>query len=175
MPVELQDSFRVDTYPVGGKTAADVRADLNRYGPLSVTDGHRYDATTSWSLKWTLQYKKVTGGGCTLDSATVYLDLVVLLPDLVDSPELPAKTLDTWQTYRQALETHEMGHVANQRKVAADLQNVFTGYTDVWQNCGALAAALKAEGDAKVNAIFAADRAYDDETNHGRLQGAVFP
>ncbi len=174
VPVQLDDSYRIETYPVSGRTAAEIRADLNRSGPLSVTDGRRFDGLTTWNLKWTLAYKQV-GAGCALDWASVKLEMVVTLPELVDSPDLPAKTEASWQTYRQALESHEMGHVADQRKEAAALQSILGSYSEVWPSCRDLGTALKAEGDAKVNAIYAADKAYDDATNHGRLQGAVFP
>jgi predicted secreted Zn-dependent protease len=174
VPVELRESFRTDTYPVSGRTAAEIRADLNRAGPLSVADARRFDALTTWGLKWTLQYKRA-GSGCSLESATVLLDIVVLLPELAETPELPARTLAAWQTYRQALETHEMGHVENQRRGALALQNKFNEFDGFWDNCRDLSAALKAEGDAAIQNIFAADRAYDEDTSHGKLQGAVFP
>lgn len=174
VPVELHETFRTDTYPVSGRNAAEIRSGLNRAGPLSVADGRRFDALTSWGLKWTLHYKR-SGNGCSLDDATIFLDIVVLLPELTESPELLPRTLTTWQAYRQALETHEMGHVENQRQGASALQSKFNEYDGFWDNCRDLSAALKAEGDAAIQNIFDADRAYDGETSHGRLQGAVFP
>jgi len=172
--VELHDSMHIDTYTVNGRAAADIRADLNRAGPLSVVDGRRFDALTSWNLTWTLRYKRVEGG-CALAAATISLDTVILLPQLSDGAELPGRTLEGWQAYHRALEGHEMGHVENQRRGASELQSIFSGFDGVWPNCRELGAALKAEGDARINAIYAADRTYDEDTNHGRLQGAVFP
>ena len=174
VPVELRESFRIDTYSVSGRTVNEIRADLNRAGPLSIEEGRRFDAMTSWSLKWNLRYKRA-GSGCSLQEATLLLDIVLLVPELAEPAELPVRTLAAWQVYRQALDGHEMGHVENQRQGAAALQAKLNEFEGFWESCRDLTAALKAEGDAAIQAIFAADRAHDESTNHGRLQGAVFP
>jgi predicted secreted Zn-dependent protease len=174
LPVELRETFRVDTYPVSGRSAAEIRADLNRAGPLSVADAKRFDALTTWNLKWSLRFDR-SGGGCSLAEATILLDIIVLLPELTDPAELSPRTMATWKAYREALDAHEMGHVENQRQGAAALQIRFNEFEGVWESCRELTAALKAEGDAVIQTIFAADRAHDESTLHGRLQGAVFP
>jgi predicted secreted Zn-dependent protease len=174
VPVELRETFRIDTYPVMGHSAAEIRADLNRSGPLSIADGRRFDALTSWSLQWSTRIDR-SRGSCTLAEATLFLDIVVLLPELAEPNDVSPRTLATWKSYREALEGHEMGHVENQRQGATALQTRLNQMGGAWENCRDLSATLKAEGEAALQAIFAADRTYDEGTMHGRTQGAAFP
>jgi predicted secreted Zn-dependent protease len=174
VPVELNETLRVDTYRIGGRTSAEIRSELNRNGPISVAEGRRFDALTTWNLRWALHYDRQRNG-CSLANATVFLDVVVLLPEL-DAPDIvPRRVLASWLSYRKALEAHEMAHVEQQRRGAQDLQNVLTSFDGVWPNCRALAAELQSAGDHQVSVIFVADRRYDESTDHGRLEGAVFP
>jgi predicted secreted Zn-dependent protease len=174
VPVELHETMRVDTYAVRGRTAAEIRADLNRNGPISIAEGRRFDALTTWTLRWTLRYDR-RGGGCALAGANVYLDVVVLLPELEADESRPPRLLATWQAYREALAAHEMTHYEQQRRGAQELQNALTTFNGVWPSCRELASQLKVTGDEEVAAIFAADRKFDELTEHGRLRGAVFP
>jgi predicted secreted Zn-dependent protease len=174
VPVELSESLRIDSYTVSGVSAAEVRAELNRAGPVSAADGRRFDAMTSWSLRWNLRYDRGRAG-CTLAGAAVFLDIVVLLPELEMPDLLPLRTRAAWDAYRQALHAHEMAHVEQQRRGAKDLQNALTDFDGVWTNCRALETELKLEGERQVAAILAADRRYDELTGHGRLEGASFP
>jgi len=101
-----------------------IRDQLNRNGPLSVSDGHRYDGLTTWSLKWTLAYKQVDSG-CALHWANVSLEMIVSLPDLVDSAALPFDiSFNTQSTTRE----YELFRILHEHHLQAGLQaDVFWG------------------------------------------------
>lgn len=173
VPVQLHENVRTETYLLTGRRAAEIRADLNRKRPHSPADGRRYDAITTWSLRWTFRYNRA-GGACSLAAATIELDIVVTLPEMEDEPALPPRTLASWQAYRQALADHEQGHVDRHTAAAQDLQSALQSMPAA-TNCRDLAAALREMGEAEIAAMRAADFEYDQVTDHGRLQGAVFP
>jgi predicted secreted Zn-dependent protease len=171
--VSLNENVVTRTYPVGGTTAAEVRAGLNRGGPYSNDAGRRYDGATTWDLRWSFRYARQPDA-CSLAAATLDLNVVVVLPELTQPEALAAETLSRWQAYRDALDAHEQGHVGRSRAGAEALAQVYRDM-GAFASCRELAAQLTAAGEAVLIEIRAADRLYDIETEHGRSQGAVFP
>ena len=67
----------VTYYNVDGATVADVRADLNRKGPISKTDGKRYDAATNWRINWNYTFRS-SDQSCSVNAVTVTVEVTRL-------------------------------------------------------------------------------------------------
>src|SRR5688572_11179486 len=42
-----------------GTTAQEIRAEMDRLGPIDQMTKRRFDATTRWNVKWTYRYRNV--------------------------------------------------------------------------------------------------------------------
>lgn len=173
--VALRESVVWQPYFVRGGTAAALRAELDSKGPYSPADGRRFDSLATWGLRWSFRYER-DAEGCRLAAATVELQVVVEVPELVqpDGSQLPDDLLTAWRSYSEALAAHETGHVYAYRAGARALQAALEAAPPA-ADCRSLGLALNALGEAQVEALRAYDRDYDAVTQHGRLQGAVFP
>ncbi len=109
-------------------------------------------------------------GACTLRNATVEVEAVVTLPQLESAQLLTSEEFNLWQGYVQRLRAHEEAHVNIYRNAARELQDEFAA-AGARPDCNQLREALSSKGDAKLEAIRAADLRFDAETGHG----AVFP
>jgi predicted secreted Zn-dependent protease len=69
---------RNQNYTVTGRTAAEVRGQMDRLGPRS-EDGKIYDANTHSELQWSYQYQSGLDG-CRIASANVRLAVVYVMP-----------------------------------------------------------------------------------------------
>ena len=112
-------------------------------------------------------------GGCRLGAIEVDLDVTMTLPEWApDGPTDYALRRD-WARFTAALRRHEDGHrrraEAGVRAVAAALAGVRT----------ATCAEADAEGRRRVretqDRTAAGQQRYDDQTDHGRTEGAAWP
>lgn len=151
-------------YDVTGRSPDDIRKDMNAKRFIDPSDSKPVDSLSSWRFGW--RFMRSADGRCDPSSITLNFTAEVKLPRLTGTESLPKKTVERWQRYYAALLRHEAGHVAY-----------------AWSQRDVLLAALKAgscadmtaTGKAEVAKIGAHDRAYDIETRHGTLQGAIFP
>jgi predicted secreted Zn-dependent protease len=102
-----------------------------------------YPAYAEWYVRWTAD--------CEL-SMTATITLPALGPDA----DLSAEEEATFRAMLQALERHETGHIGFGIGFARDVQEM---------RC-------KGDTDGLLQAWLAAERAYDQETEHGCTQGA---
>jgi len=168
--VTVRENVWMRTYaiaPEGG--VAGIRSQLDRHGPYSSAAKRRFDALTTWALHWTFRYDRGSGG-CALAGATIELEAIVTLPELTSAETLSPEVFNLWQAYRQQLQAHEDGHVNIYRAAARALRDDFQSLPAM-ATCEELRAALSGLGNARLEAIRAADQAYDAATGHG----ASFP
>lgn len=153
----------VHYYRISGTTAADLRTALDANNLLDEA-GDRGDALTRWYISW-----HWPGYGlpfCALRAARVAYHIRVTLPRWTPPPEAAPALRDQWAAYLEALAWHERGHV----------DNIVSHYREVET---AIRASTCRTADASAQAVVAIlrafDVAYDDATDHGATQGAVFP
>src|SRR5256885_17121664 len=60
--VLLPQADKVNYYTVEGRTAAEVRTAMNRVRPTG-SGGMRFDARTTWDVKWRYRYNTAPAGG----------------------------------------------------------------------------------------------------------------
>ena len=99
---------------------------------------------------------------------------VVTLPALVSEAALAPADLARWFRFADALEVHELAHVATGIAKAEALRQALLAI-DPQPDCHAMAALVSQMGDGAIESIRRADEAFDAETKHGALAGATFP
>src|SRR5688572_737173 len=107
--VTIKHNVWRQTYPVAGNTADEVRSALTLGKPFA-RGGESYEAQTQWNLHSTFRYDR-TAAGCGLAAATIELEALVILPELIETPATEQQVIERWRAYRSALEGHEGGHV----------------------------------------------------------------
>jgi predicted secreted Zn-dependent protease len=158
-------------YDVRGSTAAELRAEIARLGPVS--EGTRHQGLTNWRITW----QTVTTsdrGKCSATAANVTYAVEIVIPRWVNEVGAPQALSTSWRTYLTGLLRHEHGHrdIAEEgvEEVRRVLKNPVSQAT-----CAAAAAALNGAGKAIVDKTGARQRQYDKDTDHGRGQGVRLP
>ncbi len=149
-------------YDIRGKTASDLRSQMNALGPLD--GGRRWDAYTAWYIRW--NWPGYGTRDCDLGRATTSLEITVTLPHWANPKGADSALITRWNKYYKALARHEQGHV----------DNVTKGYPKVLQAIqNATCATAEQAALQAIEPIREADRVYDEKTGHGATEGAVFP
>ena len=166
---EVRES--IETYDVHGSTAAQVRRDLARHGPR--VGGRAYGARTTWELTWTYSLEE-RDAECGLASCDVRVDITTTLPRWVpDDPAPDDKLVARWERYLSALATHEEGHRRFGLEAASAVERSLTSIVPE-PTCADLEAAIAAAAAEVVGQYRERERRYDEETKHGRADGARF-
>jgi len=150
-------------YDIAGATAGELRASINGEGPLD-SAGRRNDALTMWNIDWTWPLN--ADSSCILSGAMISTTITVTFPRWQPLAGASAALVQQWNTYEEALVTHESGHVSFVVVTAPDVLAAIKGAT---------CATAEAAAQAAVGRIRQHDIDYDAETNHGFTQGAHFP
>jgi len=166
-------SESVQYYDVSGATAREVRASLNREGPISGNDGQRYDAVCRWHVYWKFQFRP-RGDVCVITSASTDVKIVITFPRLKTDETTSPSLLKAFANYTEKLMLHEQGHAQNAidaaRKIEAGILALPPQPT-----CDELRKTANALGQALIKEANQADIEYDKRTRHGATQGARFP
>jgi predicted secreted Zn-dependent protease len=160
---------KFNLYEIDGSTPDELRAQMKRNG-TTWNDGKVYAALTTWDIRYHYEIKSLNGRYY-LDSITTDVDIVFHLPRLV--PQKASEQLAaSWNDYLTHLKTHEYGH----RDIAVGIGE------EIYQVLSSLGSApSRKELDetatklvrAKFQQLKQAQVDYDQETHHGKLQGAI--
>lgn len=160
-------------YDVSGTDARAIRASLNRNGPISGTDGKRYDAVARWNVAWKYQYN-IANGSCAIKSASTEVKVTIAFPRLQTDAATPADLKASFDKYTDKLMLHEKGHVQNAIDIAKRIETGIRALPPE-ASCALLAATANKLGHALIKEANQADVDYDARTQHGRTQGVKFP
>lgn len=158
-------------YDVSGASAQEIRAEMDRLGPIDETTKRRFDATTRWNVKWTYRYRNV-GQDCAIARVSVTVDVTTTMPRL--KPDLPVGLARTFSEYTDKLREHEEGHAQNGIEIGKRIEAAIRDMQP-HPTCDALSRAANALGDRLIKEANQMDVEYDARTQHGRTQGARFP
>jgi predicted secreted Zn-dependent protease len=158
-------------YDIRGTTAAELRAEIARLGPVS--DGVRHQAVTNWRLSWQ-PVTAVSGQRCSISSMNISLSIEIFMPRWVNEIGAQQGLSTNWRTFLTGLLNHEHGH-KDIALAGADEVRALAKAAAPQSSCEAAVAALNAAGKAIVDKTVAKQRQYDLETNHGRNQGVRLP
>jgi predicted secreted Zn-dependent protease len=161
-------------YKIQGKTAAELRTQMNQLGPLKPEEGKRFDASTLWDIDAQFTYGGKKGKSCQFKSIKVTVNTTFILPEWTPPAGTPQSLIDRWKKHLSALQTHEDGH----KQLGIDAGNDFLSQLKAMPaatSCDALKESAAKKRDAVKANFKQKHQAYDKSTNHGATQGAVFP
>ncbi|MGD0272231.1 MAG: DUF922 domain-containing Zn-dependent protease [Gaiellaceae bacterium] len=169
----LTVSTRAVYYRITGRTASDLRSQMNRRGPLDYFTGKRYDAFANWTFSW-WYHDRVRAGKCRITSAKVLVELKYTYPRWAPPRSASAQLQRKWQRYLKALHKHENGHGAIAAEMGRKMLQSIRSLAPR-SSCRRLEAAADQVGADGVEQANKVEAAYDARTNHGASQGARFP
>jgi predicted secreted Zn-dependent protease len=161
-----------DYYDIEGRTAAELRQQMNIYG-VAWTNGSIYDAYTGWDVKWNYRYR-LTDENCSIQSVTTTLTVEFRLPRWENHTSGTAALKKKWDAYMQSLIQHENGHKDIGVNAAVEIERSIAELEPA-ETCDDLAETANQLGRRIISKHAAAEREYDAQTNFGETQGAVFP
>ncbi len=173
-PIKFDSRLNVVTYLVSGTNVDAISRSLDAN---ALTDPHeaggKYYARTDWFLasNWNV---KSTARGCEVDRGDVTIVMTVTLPVLSSPNGLTPDLQSRWTKFVGNTIGHETGHVNLSMQGARDYQRALGNYS-AGKDCDTLRPKLKALFDDSFGSIDRSNIDYDARTQHGTLQGAVFP
>lgn len=145
-------------YEVKGATETEIAREIQAKGP----DG--YAGYTNWYVRW--GWPGFGQDECDLSKAWIKAKVSVTLPEWDPPAGVPANLIKNWAEFNQALYQHEMVHVGNITRALPLIQEAI-------QNSDCHTADSAA--NAVLDTLRGWDVQFDDKTDHGRRDGAVFP
>ena len=151
-------------YEISGSSADELRVQMNQLGPLDLMNGQHYDARTDWHISWT--WPGYGSNDCDLSKTTVSYDIKATVPHWQPAPGTDQKLIAQWNGYLNNLALHEQGHV----------DSIARNYIQVKDAIRRATCSTAEEAAQDMLDIFRqANAEYDQQTNHGETQGAIFP
>lgn len=160
-------------YEIGGATATDIDTAMRTWGPVDPLGGYHWFALTEPLFDW--RYSCPCGeGGCVSGPVTAYLTISYTFPRWTASAGAEPALAAQWTTFEAALIEHEHGHGALAAECAWALGEALAALPPA-ASCAALDAAAASASQAVFADCREAQRRYEDETDHGRTQGVIWP
>lgn len=160
-------------YSIAGNTAAELRSQMNQLGPFDSGEGRRYDARTDWYVRWFYRYIN-QNQQCQINNVNTHVDVIITLPRWEASTGASRSLRVEWERYITALQLHEDGHGINGIHAGQHIYQALWSLP-AYPSCEALKAAVEATVQKTVRIYNQKDLAYDQQTQHGLIQGAAFP
>ena len=152
-------------YPVQGRSPRAIRESIDERRPKPPQGEEAFDARVDW--RYQTRWQSGPSGACDPATVEVEMTIVVTLPELTTRAALDRRERERWDRYFTALIGHEHNHVRVALAGAEQLRTFMRNAPD----CTTMQAA-----QAQISAsIVAANAAYDEQTRHGRTEGATYP
>lgn len=158
------------TYVVEGATESEILASLRSNGPQA--GGESFFGLTASESSFQMQ-PRMDGSSCVADDVRVDLKVTITLPEWEPAGDAPYELQRDWSRFSTALRRHEDGH----RQIAADgaesTRSALQGLRRA--SCGDVEFEARQRAQSIAERTEAEHNRYDDETDHGRTQGAQWP
>ena len=166
----IQTRVQMRTYAVGGGTVGELLGSLQSGGP-QLGEEVFFGLTLA---ETDLRFSTVElGDACELRDVRVILNLTVTLPEWDVPPDADPGLVRDWHRFRRALVDHENEHRRIAERGADALYRAVQGLRRT--SCDQASADGRRRVDQLGIEVEAAHRRFDEETIHGRTQGAVWP
>jgi len=131
-------------------------------------DGRPMHGHTTWHVAWHFTWRRAADGSCAIETVHCDATAEVTLPHLQSSdPDTNAR----FQTYLAALKVHEGGHVRI-AETAAQQADAAIRALPAAADCASLTREANDAGRRILDRSRSDEVRYDQETQHGKTQGA---
>ena len=158
------------SYAVTGGTAREILYSLLESGPRE--GGDVFFGLTETELDVRYDPHEISGG-CIIEDTEVDLRVVVTLPEWIPTAEADPALNRDWGRFRRALAGHENRHRAIALGGAEAAYRAVAGLYR--SSCEEAVTEARRRLEGLGVEVSAAHRRYDDETGHGKSEGASWP
>jgi len=165
------DSLTIVTnfYSVTGSTSREIRRSIEEVRPSGFKPGT--DALTAWQIQWRSSMM-MANGQCRLTGIEVQTTVVITMPSWRPPTNAPPELVQRWVKYYQALMRHEQNHARSALLAAEAMRKQLPGLGPE-ASSAVLQSKIKTAADAIIAQHRKRDADYDQETDHGRKDGAA--
>lgn len=165
----IERDERVTYYEVSGDNIDAIMDQLDTHGPPD-DNGERFHGRTDARIDWAFNLRAV-GDHCAVRDVLTKLHVTLIMPRL---STVDPEVREHFSGYVGRLTVHETGHIDNARKTAVQIDLALKALPPE-SSCRAMKEKANVLGHRLFNEGAARDVAYDQSTDHGRIQGAHFP
>jgi predicted secreted Zn-dependent protease len=158
-------------YDVEGHKVRNLKKELHRKGKEAT--GGRHHALTQWTVRWNFHFRQM-GPSCVLEALKTDLEITYQLPRWTDRESAPQDLIRKWDRYYAALKRHEDGHAAIGRRAAEEIDRELRKIVQPG-GCNNFSNTVNTAANRILDLYKQEEKDYDDNTSHGRTQGAIFP
>lgn len=169
-PRTIRPRVSTRTYAVSGTTEREVLRSLLDAGPRDGDD--IFFGLTQTELDVNYDPTEISGG-CVIKDTEVDLEVVITLPEWLPATDIAPTLQSDWRRFRRALEAHEDQH----RAIAVEgAERAFDAVAELYRpTCEQAVNEARRRLEVLGVEIRAQHRRFDDETGHGKSEGAVWP
>ena len=166
-------TVNIDTkyYAIYGTSAGELRREMNSKSPITQS-GKTYDAYTTWYINWRFNWN-TNGEQCKITKVTSTVDVKFTFPKWINRNDSNNTLKSEWDSYYKALTRHENGHKQFGVEAAEEIEGKLMQLSS--SSCQALEEKANAVGKQILDKYISLEKKYDEETNHGMNDGAIFP
>ncbi|MCP4540226.1 MAG: DUF922 domain-containing Zn-dependent protease [Chloroflexi bacterium] len=161
-----------DYYQITGSTADELCDQMDQLGYMDEV-GYRWDAYTEWYVNWSYPYS-TTSDNCTTNSVQVQIQITFIFPQWNTPKNASQDLIDRWNAYMAALRLHEDGHKKIAIQAGDEILQAMNALP-AYPLCSELEQAADAVGESILERYRQRQATYDQNTEHGKTQGAHFP
>lgn len=162
----------INYYTITGKTIDEIAYSLNTQTPV-IYQGKKYHANTAWNVSWHFYWQE-SNNSCQITSVNTAVNVKFTMPKLVTYSSLNTAVKNKWDKYYFALINHENGHKNFGIQAANKIEKAILEM-DKRNTCSELEKTANNLGYQIIKQYILEEQKYDQITNHGVTQGAVFP
>jgi predicted secreted Zn-dependent protease len=164
---EVHEALDYENYIAQAQPGRAVALALNQASPFR-PGGQVYHSATAWFLDWKVRPQPTVDGRCRVGEVRIELHGRMVLPRLTGASSGQQRVFDDYLVH---LREHELGHFEIGREAARELEREFYALPPA-RDCSALEAAARYAGARMLPKYEAMGDTYDQQTGHGRTQGA---
>lgn len=160
------------TYAISGVSAEELREHMNSKSNIR-RYGKTFDALTSWNVNWRFNWN-TKNSKCYITTASSTVDVTFTLPKWTNRDMSSRYLINKWDRYYDALTQHENGHKDFGIKAAEEIEQAILEMPSRI-SCKILESEANEIGKRILKKYMDLEKEYDENTNHGSNDGAVFP
>ncbi len=168
-PPGIQVEDRVEYYRIEGRTARELAAQMELFGPVGSVTGRRAAGYTESELVWEHSHE-MREGACRLNYLDVGVTIVTTLPEWVPPKRGRSVLAKQWRGFMASLREHEAMHRQHGLQAAAAvLQSILA--ISLHAHCKDLERAIYRAARREIRRFAAESRKDDALTEFGAKQG----
>ncbi len=166
-------SININTqyYSIQGTTAKKLRNEMISKSSIKQS-GNTYDASTSWFVSWHFNWYE-NNGKCKISKVKSSVKVKFTFPMWSNHHDSSFKLKKHWDRYYKALIDHENGHKKFGINAAKEVEKQLLSLSS--KTCSALEKKANKKAQIILNKYYILEKKYDESTNHGMNNGAIFP